>query len=205
MKKGNKLANCLNTNKLHEEAVICLVGEYLEELNGDWSENVFSIEQREHFDLLINLYGIPHAVELANKSDFGFVIAGELVPFSQTIAINAENYMDVFNKYAPLIEERIKTIYKEGASIEAIESLYFYVDVKKLLLEKEIVRVEINTPKSLYVEHKEFDCRKNAESWIYGQLCFKVANTDNPQVTIAKNEYIVEDLDNQTKITYTLS
>lgn len=205
MEKKFNLIDCLNA-EIDEQTVIILLGEYFEFKYGDYSVNLFDIKHEEHFDILKNLYGFHHTLELAKRSNFGFVIAGDFICRDATIAINEDNYKAILNEYIPYIEDEIRACHKNNMPIKDIQKYFGMVDVVKFLYgdDKFIVEMVIDKNGDENKTHKGFNSRSDAEGWILLQIAKYMGQSHDCTVEIKSDSdiFLLTDLENKFKLSF---
>lgn len=212
--KTCKLVDCIKTSAIERtntEWMIVIVdvlrAYYRDAYFDDYHENIFMIDSAVDFKKLIDLYGVANAVEIANKSKYGYVIAGYNIPADCVVAINENNFWDVFQVQSCFIEDRIDTLFhKEKFCWEDIQRIYPLLDIKKYLYGEECFAIEkmtkTNTGKS--VEHYKFGTECDAKNWISGELKSLMDETTDFQIRVDSedNVYTFRDLENCSIITF---
>lgn len=142
MGKTTKLVDCLKVNdKMSEDAKMKVYMSALSEYHIDamlasaGAQGVYNLNDGKDFQAIIQIYGHHLAVFFANRSEFGYCVAGRNITNpDDVVLINKANYKEVFDSFVPEIEDRIKNYYEnEKFCWEDIQRYYPSIDIKKYL------------------------------------------------------------------------
>lgn len=215
MEKNLKLIDCIisseitRTNNEWMHTIVDILHDFYDDAkdvtNG---RNIYMIDDECDFKRLIDMYGVCDAVRLANRSNFGYVIAGEDVMFDKVVIITEENFWELFETMSTIIGDRIITIYKKyHYSLAHIQTIYPEIDVRKFILSNEnfIVRIETKGVNNHSIEHMEFNTRCEAEGWIITEMAKYMCQCNDSTTTIKRDEdiFVFEDIEGFRKITFT--